>query len=246
MNDSLKTSLQQGMAEGRRFFTWLIDPDKYSHDGLMDSLKQVNKAQVDFIFVGGSLLMADQLDDCLALIKSRTDIPVILFPGNTLQFNEKADGILFLSLISGRNPDLLIGRHVEIAPILKQSSLEVLPTGYMLVDTGRTTTAAYISQTFPIPYHKAEIAVSTAMAGTMLGLQYIYLDGGSGAQHPVSPEMIEQVSRNVDVPVIVGGGLRDLTAVKQAYEAGADMVVVGNAIEEDQELLQALAKAHAE
>lgn len=241
MEDPIKTTLHQGRAEGRKFFTWLIDPDKYTKDGLMDSLSQVNKGGVDYIFVGGSLMMADHLDECLRLIKSQTEIPVILFPGNSLQVNDKADGLLFLSLISGRNPDLLIGRHVETAPILKQTSLEVLPTGYMLIDTGQPTTASYISNTFPIPYHKNDIAVSTALAGEMLGLQYIYLDGGSGAQNPVNPHMIESVCENVDLPVIVGGGIRDEKALKEAYEAGADMVVVGNAIEEDEDLLSAMA-----
>lgn len=241
MQYNIVNKIYQGKAEGKKFFTWLIDPDKYTNDGLMDSLSDINDGEIDFIFVGGSLMMADQLDDCLALIKSQTDIPVILFPGNSLQINEKADGLLFLSLISGRNPDLLIGRHVETAPILKQSYLEVLPTGYMLIDTGQATTASYISNTSPIPYQKDDIALSTALAGEMLGLQFIYLDGGSGAHSPINPSMINRVADNVNIPVIVGGGISDVKSVDQAYEAGADMVVVGNAIEHDKELLNQIA-----
>ncbi len=246
MQYNIIDKIYQGKAEGKKFLTWLIDPDKYTKDGLMDSLSDIKGGGIDFIFVGGSLMMADHLDDCLNLIKSQTNIPVILFPGNSLQVNERADGLLFLSLISGRNPDLLIGRHVETAPILKQSNLEVLPTGYMLIDTGRATTASYISHTFPIPFHKDDIALSTALAGEMLGLKFIYLDGGSGAQSPVSPSMINRVADNVEIPVIVGGGIRDANSVTQAFEAGADLVVVGNAIEEDRGLLSQIASMQNE
>lgn len=244
MKTPILSRIQEGSAEGKRFFAWLIDPDKYSHNGLMDNLEEANKGGVDVIFVGGSLMMADQLDDCLKLIKGQTNIPVLLFPGNSMQINENADGLLFLSLISGRNPDLLIGRHVETAPILKSSSLEILPTGYMLVNTGSATTASYISHTIPIPYHKDDIALSTAMAGEMLGLQLIYLDGGSGAKQPVSPSMIRKVKEHIQVPLVVGGGIRDPESVQQAYEAGADVVVVGNAIENNHHLLPKMVATH--
>lgn len=245
MHQSISQQLKQGRKEGQKFFAWLIDPDQFTKDALIDNLQMANQGGVDFIFVGGSLLMADQMDECLDLIKQHSDIPVIIFPGNALQYNEKADGMLFLSLISGRNPDLLIGRHVEIAPILKQSSLEIFPTGYMLIDSGQTTTAAYISNTQPIPHQKADIATSTALAGELLGLKHIYLDGGSGAAKPVSEEMISSVSRNVDLPVIVGGGIKTAEDLEKVYNAGADVAVVGNAIEDQKDLLKDMMEKQA-
>ncbi len=245
MQAAIASHLQWGRAHDRQFFCWLVDPDKFSEERLLTQLGYINQEGVDFIFVGGSLMMADALDTCVATIKRHTDIPVILFPGSVNQVNQRADGLLLLSLISGRNPDLLIGRHVEMAPILKQSNLEILSTGYMLVDAGQRTTAAYMSNTFPIPYQKTDIAVSTAMAGEMLGLNYLYLDAGSGASWPVHPDMIRGVKANTDVPLIVGGGMRSAADVLQAYEAGADMVVVGNAIEDNPALLQKAAAARS-
>jgi len=240
MNNTLCATIEAGKKAGKRSFCWLIDPDKYLEEDLYRNLKMANEGNVDFIFLGGSLLMTDRVESCIQFIKAYSSIPVILFPGSSLQYNDKADGMLFLSLISGRNPDLLIGRHVEIAPILKKSSLEVLPTGYMLIDGGKTTTASYISNTFPIPYHKTEIAVSTAIAGELMGLRFIYMDCGSGADQAIPTEMIEAVSKNIDVPLIVGGGIRSKDGMNQAYESGADLVVVGNAIEKDHSLLTEL------
>lgn len=242
---SVVASLQRGKAQNQRFFCWLVDPDKFSEESLLTQLRYIKEGGVDFIFVGGSLLMADALDGCIATIKEYTDIPVILFPGSVNQVNQRADGLLLLSLISGRNPDLLIGRHVEMAPILKQSDLEILSTGYILVDAGQRTTAAYMSNTFPIPYHKTDIAISTAMAGEMLGLNYLYLDGGSGASWPIHPDMIRGVKANTDIPLIVGGGMRSADDIHQAYQAGADVVVVGNAIEDNPALLQEIAAARS-
>jgi putative glycerol-1-phosphate prenyltransferase len=227
----------------RKSFAVLIDPDKYDPEGLDLVIFSARECSVDFIFVGGSLLTYDHLDVTLTTIKSRTDIPVILFPGSILQLNEKADAVLLLSLISGRNPDLLIGKHVIAAPYLKNSSLEILPTGYMLIESGPITTAQYISNTIPIPRLKDDIAICTAMAGEMLGLRLIYMDAGSGAEMPVSASMISKVKENISIPLIVGGGIRTPDQAMAGCKAGADMIVVGNAIEKDYSCLKEIAHA---
>jgi phosphoglycerol geranylgeranyltransferase len=198
---------------------------------------------VDFIFVGGSLLLKDHVDICVQRIKSLCNIPVLLFPGNVMQISKYADGILFLSLISGRNPDFLIGQQVIAAPYLKQTELEVLPTGYMLIDGGVPTSVSYMSNTTPIPRGKKEIAYSTALAGEMLGLRIMYLDAGSGAQQPVSKKMISYLSSRLSVPLIVGGGIRTPEAAYEAVAAGADIVVVGNVLEKDPDLLEQMVSA---
>jgi putative glycerol-1-phosphate prenyltransferase len=192
---------------------------------------------VDFFLVGGSLLTSTFLNSTVRTLKGHSDIPVILFPGSNLHIDPSADAILLLSLISGRNPDFLIGQHVIAAPVLKKSKLEILPTGYMLIESGKPTTVSYISNTTPIPYDKPEVAACTAMAGEMLGLQLIYLDAGSGAQRPVSPRTIAAVRRSVEVPIIVGGGITTPQAAEDALRAGADVIVIGNGIEKDPNLL---------
>ncbi len=221
----------------------LIDPDTPGEDQLKHLVQEANQAHVDYIFVGGSLLLKDTLESCLVKVKSLTNIPVILFPGSVLQVSEKADAILFLSLISGRNPDLLIGNQVIAAPYLKQLDLEILPTGYLLVESGQATTASYMSGSQPIPHHKPEIAACTAMAGEMLGLKLIYLDGGSGAQYPVSESMVQQVRQAVDAPIIVGGGIKTPEKAVANCKAGADVIVVGNATESNPKLLRQIAEA---
>lgn len=221
----------------------LIDPDKTNRKKLLELLEIVKTSAVDLIFVGGSLMTGDLLDECLRQIRQNSDLPVVLFPGSPLQISKEADGILFLSLISGRNPELLIGNHVIAAPYLKSSGLEVLPTGYLLVDGGAATTASYISNTTPIPSNKPEIASCTAMAGEMLGLQMMYLDAGSGANQPVPKAMIAAVRKVVDVPLIVGGGIDSGEKAEAAWANGADVVVVGNAIEKNSILLNELTTA---
>ncbi|MGZ5283759.1 MAG: phosphoglycerol geranylgeranyltransferase [Bacteroidia bacterium] len=225
---------------GKKQLALLIDPDKAGAFGLEHTLRIASEAGVDLIFVGGSLLTENHIRDCVKMVKDNTDVPVILFPGSPSQIHASADAIFLLSLISGRNADLLIGRHVEAAPLLKQSGLEIIPTGYMLIDAGQPTTASYISNTFPIPYNKPDIAACTAMAGEMLGLKAIYMDCGSGAAKPVSPEMIARVKSSINIPLIVGGGIRTKTELHQAFSAGADIAVVGNAVEKDPELLYTL------
>lgn len=219
----------------------LIDPDKYSSKSLAALVSNAQKSGVAYFFVGGSLLTHNHSDVIIKIIKDHCSIPVILFPGDVLQVNENADAILLLSLISGRNADLLIGRQVVAAPFLKKSKLEILPTGYMLIESGKLTTALYISNTVPIPRDKDEIAVSTALAGEQLGLKLIYLDAGSGAENPVTFSMIAAVKSNISVPLIVGGGIRTILQARASLEAGADVIVVGNAIENKNAMLEKFA-----
>jgi putative glycerol-1-phosphate prenyltransferase len=196
-----------------------------------------NENCVDFFFVGGSLVTTTNLNEVIKHIKENVSIPVILFPGSSLQIDPSADAILFLSLISGRNPDLLIGQHVIAAPILRNNKIEVMPTGYLLVNSGKTTSVAYISNTTPIPEDKYSLAACTALAGEMLGLRLIYLDAGSGAEREINAKMIGSVRKAVNVPLIVGGGINTSRKAITALEAGADLIVIGNALEKDPNLL---------
>ena len=229
--------------QGKKLFAILIDPDKQKNSDLLLIIKNANKSKVNYFFVGGSLLINDNLNDCIKTIKENSKIPVILFPGNAMQINPKADGILFLSLISGRNPDLLIGKQVISAPILKQTELEIISTGYMLIDSGKATTASYISNTVPIPREKNAIATSTAIAGQYLGMKLIYMDGGSGAEQPITSDMIKQVSNCIDIPLIIGGGICNAKKAIENCESGADLIVVGNAIEKDPSLILDISQA---
>ena len=227
----------------KKSFALLIDPDKQNKKQLESIIEKAENANTDYFFVGGSLLTSDSLDFCLTIIKEKTKIPVILFPGNAMQVNNKADGILFLSLISGRNADMLIGKQVITAPMLRQSHLEILPTGYILIDSGKQTTVSYMSNTTPIPYDKDTVAACTAMAGEMLGLKMIFMDGGSGAENPISESMIRAVRSSVDVPMIIGGGICSGDKAMENCKAGADIIVVGNAIEKDENLIYEIANS---
>jgi putative glycerol-1-phosphate prenyltransferase len=219
----------------------LLDPDKVEQDVLTSLLVRTSKYPIDFFLVGGSLVTDYVHKEVIATIRQHSTTPVVLFPGNPLHIEPSADAVLFLSLISGRNPEFLIGQHVIAAPVLKKSGLEILPTGYMLVDSGTQTTVSYISGTMPLPYDKPDVAACTAMAGEMLGLQLIYLDAGSGARRPVSSTMIGAVRAVVDTPLVVGGGINTGEKAYEALKAGADMIVVGNGIEKDPDLLPQLA-----
>ena len=227
----------------KKSFALLIDPDKQDSDQLLSIIEKANQTNTDYLFVGGSLLTNDSLDLCLSTMRSNTDIPIVLFPGNAMQVNNKADAILFLSLISGRNAEMLIGKQVITAPILKKSSLEVLSTGYMLIDSGKPTTVSYMSNTTPIPRHKDTVAACTAIAGELLGLKIIFMDGGSGAKHPISKEMISAVRESIEVPIIIGGGINSGKKAIENCQAGADIIVVGNAIEKDQNLIAEISTA---
>jgi putative glycerol-1-phosphate prenyltransferase len=220
----------------------LVDPDKLNPVQLEHTARIAQQARVDYFFVGGSLLTSDMLFHCVKTLKENSNIPVILFPGNTYQIARNADAMLFLSLISGRNPDMLIGMHVLAAPYIKLSGLQTIPTGYMLIDSGKPTAVSYMSNSFPIPADKKDIAACTAMAGEMLGMRMIGGDAGSGADHTVPEEMISFVKGSVQVPLIVGGGIRDAEKLKAVYEAGADIAVVGNRFEENPELISQFAQ----
>lgn len=240
---NIQVQLAAAKRAGQKKFAVLIDPDKLNISKVDEIVSLAQQVKIDYFFIGGSLVVNDVLDEVIQVLKSATDIPVILFPGSSRQLSFKADGILFLSLISGRNSELLIGKHVETAPFLKMSPLEILPTGYMLIDGGVSTSVSYMSNTSPIPADKIPIALCTAMAGEMLGLKLIYMDAGSGALTPVSDEMIEAVSRQLDIPLIIGGGIKDGATAFAKLKAGADIIVVGNAIEKDPALIKEISAA---
>ena len=242
MNASVYQTLLTYRQTGHKALAVLIDPDKVDDMASCQRLVRMSiENRVDFFLVGGSLITRDNFGDIVRMIKQESHLPVVLFPGSNLHIEPSADAILFLSLISGRNPDLLIGQHVVAAPVLKRSSLEVLPTGYILIDSGQATTVSYMSNTVPIPHDKPSVAACTAMAGEMLGLKLIYLEAGSGAKQPIDSKTIRLVRKSVDVPLIVGGGIDDQYKAQRALEAGADMLVVGNATEENPALLAELA-----
>jgi putative glycerol-1-phosphate prenyltransferase len=226
------------LKNSKRKIAILIDPEKTKEQDQIDALaEKVNILKPTFLFVGGSTVTKDDLHKCIDNLKAKTDIPIILFPGSHQQISENADGILFLSLISGRNPDFLIGHQVESAHLLKEMDLEIIPTGYVLIDGGKPTAVTYISQTTPIPADQLQIASQTSIAGEMLGLKTIFLDAGSGAQQTVSKEMISAVRSAINVPLIIGGGIKSITDIDYAFEAGADLVVIGNQVEADIDFL---------
>ena len=212
----------------------LVDPEKMNTtETLLPLLKKINVLKPHFIFVGGSTVTESELNACLKIVKANTEIPLVIFPGSQTQISRDADAILFLSLISGRNPDYLIGHQIKAAPLIKEIGLEAIPTGYILIDGEKNSSVAYVSQTTPIPNDQVSIAVKTAVAGELLGLKTIFMDAGSGAKKAVSTDMIKAVKSEVNLPLIVGGGIKTIEGVESAYNAGADVVVIGNKIEED-------------
>jgi phosphoglycerol geranylgeranyltransferase len=243
MSKGIYHSLTERKRQGKKSFAVLVDPDKVNNSNMEHLIDLAVSAHVDYFFVGGSLVISNYLDECVQLIKKSCDIPVILFPGSPSQVSKYADALLYLSLISGRNAELLIGQHVVSAPIVKQSGLEIMSTGYMVVDGGAPTTVSYISNATPIPADKNEIAVCTAMAGEMLGMKLIYMDAGSGAKNAITENMIEKVSASITVPLIIGGGITDPEKAYLNCKSGADVIVVGNAIEKDPSLMKEMAVA---
>lgn len=230
--------LQQLKQEGKKAFAVLVDPDDIQPAKVEELATRCNAAKVDFVLFGGSLMLTDHMENCIKAFKSASNIPVILFPGSPSQVSKAADALLFLSLVSGRNADLLIGQQVVSAPLVKASGLEVLATGYILIDGGVPTTVSYMSHSAPIPRNKPDIALCTAWAAELMGQKIIYMDAGSGAQYPISEKLIQKVSSNIDIPLIVGGGIKTAEGVRAAFEAGAQVVVVGNAIEKDFSLIE--------
>ncbi|MFY0594156.1 geranylgeranylglyceryl/heptaprenylglyceryl phosphate synthase [Roseivirga sp.] len=235
--NSVWNSFDKARAQGKKSLAVLFDPDDTDERSLIESLNVCLENNVDYLFVGGSLVTSNNLHEVVSMIKSYTDIPCVLFPGNAIQIDASADAILFLSLISGRNPELLIGQHVVAAPVVKRSNLEVIPTGYMLVNSGKPTSASYISNSQPLPNDKPSLSASTALAGEMLGFKSIYMDAGSGAEEPISAKVIKAVRKSLSVPLIIGGGLNSTTKAKQALDAGADIIVIGNGAQKNLNLV---------
>ncbi|MFM7510784.1 MAG: geranylgeranylglyceryl/heptaprenylglyceryl phosphate synthase [Bacteroidota bacterium] len=243
MKNQLYQQLCAARSQQKKSFAVLIDPDKMDPQQLEKLIALGKTAQVDYWFVGGSLVVSNHLEQMVVDLKTKSNIPVILFPGSPSQITPQADALLYLSLISGRNPELLIGQHVLSAPAVKQSGLEILSTGYMVIDGGAPTTVSYISNAAPIPSNKNEIALCTALAGEMLGMKLIYMDAGSGAQKPIPTAMIQAVASQIAVPLIVGGGITTPEKAAENCRAGANLVVVGNAIEKDPVLITEIGAA---
>ncbi len=237
------SQLQILKKNSKHAFAVLVDPDKIAPNRMEHFAKQCNEAKVDYIFFGGSLVLNHEIGLCINIFKKNSNIPVLLFPGSPAQVTPEADALLYLSLLSGRNAELLIGQHVVSAPMVRSSGLEILSTGYLVIDGGVPTTVSYISHALPIPANKSDIALCTAWAGEMQGKHLIYMDAGSGAQTPISAEMIEKVSSNITIPLIVGGGIRTPEKVRENCLAGANVTVVGNALEKDMGLLKELCAA---
>ncbi len=235
----MKTILETYFYSDSKLLAILIDPDKHTNDSLIQLIKKADKSKIDLIFVGSSL-SGKNYTETIDSIKKISSKPCILFPGNALQLSPNADALLNLSLISGRNPELLIGEHVKSALYVKNSGIEVIPTGYMLIESGRKTSVEYISNTTPIPRDKTDIAVSTAIAGEFLGLRVIYLDAGSGAQQTIPNQMIKGIKNNTNLPLICGGGIRSSKEIQEKWDAGANIVVIGNAFEDNPNFINEL------
>jgi putative glycerol-1-phosphate prenyltransferase len=237
------SSLIQLRETKRKAFAVLVDPDKVNLQQVKHVAKLCNDSQIDYVFMGGSLMVTQHLDECIEAFKLESSIPVILFPGSPSQVSPYADALFYLSLISGRNAELLIGAHVTSAPMVKASGLEIISTGYMVVDGGKPTTVSYMSHSAPIPNDKDDIALCTALAGEMQGKHILYMDAGSGAKQAVSESMIHRVSAHTQIPLIVGGGILDPEKAYLNCKAGADVIVVGNAIEKNENLIREIASA---
>ncbi len=220
----------------------LIDPDKMnSHQKLLSLIEKCEEALIDYFFIGGSTVKKTDFENVMNFIKSNTSIPVVIFPGSNNQISEQADAMLYLSLLSGRNPDYLIGLHVQSVEEIHQKNIEVIPTAYLLIDGGTNSSVAYVSQTTPIPRTQVSIARKTSMAGKFQGKKVIYLDAGSGARFSVPPVMIEEVSK-LELPLIIGGGIKSINQINQIHKSGAHIVVIGNHIENDLSFLEEIKK----
>lgn len=228
--------IKESVAQKKKLLALLIDPDKCPPEKMEQITEILRQHRPHLLLVGGSLI-STPIAPLVDYLKSRLDQPVILYPGNPSHLTPNVDGVLFLSMISGRNPELLIGHHIVAAPFIKQKNIEPIATGYMLIDGGSPTSVEYISQTSPIPAGKPGIAVATAIAGEMLGLKLIYMDAGSGAKNCISAETINMVKQSLNIPLMIGGGISDAGKLRAAFEAGADIAVVGNIFEKDPSLI---------
>jgi phosphoglycerol geranylgeranyltransferase len=230
---NIHQQILEAKSKGQKLLAILLDPDKIAMEKLGDLLVKINQSPATHIFVGGSIVQTTILEDLITELKQSTNLPVVLFPGDPSQISPQADAILFLSLLSGRNPDYLIEYQVQAAPILKKTKVEVISTGYILIESGNETAVARVSKTKPLNRENFDLALATAQAGEMLGNKLIYLEAGSGAKNAVPLKMIELIAQNIEIPIIVGGGIVDLHAIQKAYNAGADLVVIGTAFEND-------------
>jgi putative glycerol-1-phosphate prenyltransferase len=224
--------------ENKKLLAILLDPDKIVWNNLENLLLKINQSPATHIFVGGSIVKTDILEELLTELKQKTSLPVIIFPGDPSQISPQADAILFLALLSGRNPDYLIEYQVQAAPILRKTNLEIISTGYILIESGNETAVARVSKTEPLNRKNLDLALATAQAGEMLGNKLIYLEAGSGARKAVPVEMIRLIAQNVAIPIIVGGGIVDLQGIEEAYKAGADLVVIGTAFENNSQFFE--------
>lgn len=237
---NLYQDILASISQKKKLLAVLIDPDKMAIEMVSGFIENVNKSIATHIFIGGSSVADNASEKLVKEIKSFTDLPVILFPGDVNQITNKADALLFLSLISGRHPDYLIGKHVESVSKLRKTNLEIIPTGYILIENGKETSVQKVTDTIPMARHNIQAISDTAKAGELLGMKLIYLEAGSGATHPVSEEIISMVKQDLGIPLIVGGGIRSKDQLDKAYNAGADMVVIGTAFEEDESFFNEL------
>ncbi|QXP65272.1 geranylgeranylglyceryl/heptaprenylglyceryl phosphate synthase [Polaribacter sp. HaHaR_3_91] len=228
--------------EGKKLLAVLIDPEKIDLDNIATFFEKVHQSIATHIFVGGSTDKDNVTNTVVTAIKKTTHLPVVLFPGDVSQISQKADGILFLSLLSGRNPEYLIEQQIKSVPFLKDSSLEILPTGYILIDGQKNTATQKVSNTKPISQENTELILNTALAGEFSGKKLIYLEAGSGAKIPVDTNIINVVNNNLSIPLIVGGGIRTKKQLEIAFNAGADIVVIGTAFEKDEAFFNQLKK----
>lgn len=230
----------QAKNDGNKLLTVLIDPDKFQLKNALQFIDKVNESIITHIFIGGSEVGQNVTQELVEVIKMLTDLPIVLFPGDVTQISKDADAILFLSLLSGRNADYLIDKQVQAVPLLEKTQLEVISTGYILIESGKTTAVQRVTKTLPLNRTDVDAITNTAKAGELLGKKLIYLEAGSGATYEVPAEVIESVKNKIDIPLIVGGGIRTKTQIENAFIAGADMVVIGTAFEEDQQFFELL------
>ena len=234
MINSVLNHIKTASEKGEKLLAILLDPDKTALENLPEISSKINKLNANFIFVGGSFVENGITDFFVKTLKQHTKLPIVLFPGDFSQLTNYADALLFLSLLSGRNPEYLIEQQIKSVSFLKNSSLEIIPTGYILIDGGTNSSTQKISKTMPILQENIALAVDTAVAGMYKGKQLIYLEAGSGAKFPVNPALISAVKKNISIPLIVGGGIKSTEQLNNAFANGADLVVIGNAFENNQ------------
>ena len=240
--DSIYKNIQDSISKGEKLLAVLIDPDKFSIESTSSFIIKVNESIATHIFVGGSIVNNDATDSLVSEIKKHTNLPIVLFPGDVSQITDKANALLFLSLLSGRNSEYLIGKHVEAVSKLSKMQLEVISTGYILIESGKETAVEKVTNTKPMPRGNIQNIVDTAKAGQLLGMKLIYLEAGSGAREPLTKTIISRIKQELDIPLIVGGGIRSKVQLDHAFNAGAELVVIGTAFEEDESFFDDLQK----